>query len=195
MTERRFQDPITRCARRPRLVRQAMLIVLAALVLWLMSGCQWRESMPAEKAASVALLVVVVTALVVFAVVKTRENEMAAWDNFGERMEPMPCRESLEAELRWSAKEAAILCADDQIKLILGLEDLRGIVGACRAESRVSLLFVEAALTTTDVDDYADALRAAHAKLLQVTKTLGDLQRSLQNTDTTQRVPTTEGAA
>ena len=189
MTERRFQDPITRCARRPHRVRQALLILLAALVLWLMSGCQAQESMPELKAASMTLLVVVVTALVVLGVMKTRGNELAAWDNFGERMETMPSRESLAAELRWSVADARAL--------ELGLEDLRGIVGACRAESRGALLFVEAALTTTDIDDYADALRAAHGKLLQVTKTLGDLQRLLKpgpaKAGTTN--PTTEGAA
>lgn len=101
-----------------------------------------------------------------------------------------------EAELRWEARgnDETRMTNDELKRVRIGLDDLRGIVGACRAESRVALLFVEAALTTTNLDDYSDALRAAHEKLAQVTKTLGDLQRSLNPGPAQAGTTNTEGA-
>lgn len=166
------------------LVDVLMLVALAALCGWLWS-CVKAATVPgssflvlrSERLVAMApvsqglvfgLLLILSVLGVVLAVRKVRQNE-------------------LEAELRWEA-------TTEQRVLKLGLEDLREIVNACRAESRVALLFVEAALTTTDLDDYADALRAAHAKLLQVTKTLGHLQRSLNPEPAKAGTTNTEGA-
>lgn len=76
-----------------------------------------------------------------------------------------------EAELRWSEQKARIVS--------LGLEDLREIVSACRAESREALLLVECAQRTVEQTQIDTSLTLAQRKLSQVTRTLGELHKSL----------------
>ncbi len=182
MSNRLFSvnNPVTHCERRrvPRtwgrtVLTGLTLLALAALCGWLWScvrqasGQTWRlgdmetgrimAMAPLPQGMVLGLLLSLSVLGIVIAVRRVRQHD-------------------IEAELRWEASgndECGMPNAELK-RVRVGLEDLREIVNACRVESRVALLFVEAALTTTDLDDYADALRAA-----QVTRTLGELQRSL----------------
>lgn len=188
MSNRLFaaNNPVVHCA--PKRVRRTWwgtvltvvtLLLLAALCGWLWicvrqaSGQTWRlgdmetgrilAMAPVPQGMVFGLLLSLSVVGIVIAVRRVRQHD-------------------IEAELRWEARrnDECGMTNDELKRVRIGMEDLRQIVLACRAESRVALLFVEAALTTTDLDDYADALRAAHAKLAQVTRTLGDLHRSLE---------------
>ncbi|MDP1587729.1 MAG: hypothetical protein Q8M07_08310 [Prosthecobacter sp.] len=163
------------------------LLALAALCGWLWSCVKHASGVsslkfqvsglplamaPVSQGMIFGLLLSLSALGIVLAVRKVRENE-------------------LEEEMRW---EVVGMTNDELRRVQMGLEDLREIVNACRVESRVALLFVEAALTTTDMDDYADALRAAHEKLAQVTKTLGELRRSLNHGPAQAGTTNAEGA-
>lgn len=147
-----------------------MLLALAALCGWLWSCVRhaataqtWRlggmetgrvvAMAPVPQGMIFGLLVSLSALGIVLAVRKARANE-------------------LEAELRWEACES-------QRRIALGLEDLREIVRACRVESREALLLVECAQRTVEQTQIDASLAFAQRKLEQVTKTLGDLQRSL----------------
>lgn len=187
------------------LVHGLMVLALAALVGWLLhcvrhaaeplgstlrvgsSARPWGATMPlavlpVNQALVVGALMLISTLGIALAVRRVRRDDLAA----------QACRRDLQAR-REDAEDVAFwdsyatcrskLHAADgvtTVALSLSLEDLRGIVDACRVECRMSLLLVEASLTTTTLEDYMDALRVVQAKQTQVTRTLSDLLRSLQ---------------
>ncbi|MCG3206294.1 MAG: hypothetical protein KCHDKBKB_03028 [Elusimicrobia bacterium] len=59
-------------------------------------------------------------------------------------------------------------------------EDAARIVEACRVECRTALRLVQGAQRTLSVEDYGDALEGAQCHLDRVTRTLGELRRTLE---------------
>lgn len=184
MSEHFYSDAITRCKRRRTwgrsLVNALMLVALAALVGWLLTCVRHATvlrgvDLVAQRQGYLLAMAPVSRGMVVGALMSLTAMGIVLVVRRVRRHE-------IEAELQWTAKGTPLLCPDDQVKVLMGLEDLRGIVHASRVECRMAGLFVDAALTTTDLDEYGDALRAAQSKLAQVARTMGNLQQCLNGT-------------